>query len=175
MTLPVEQFSYLSWMKSDLRIEEFSVESLQVTPLNISAKVWFNELDRVVLEMHISRMFQFEKLWYSAVKFTETCRDKIKSNYTCNIKLAPKIIIYKKKFMRHYNGRYLETENSICSCRQNWYLQLFIKIALLAILHDIYFVCCGWQLLKHFFLFGKVWENLEFVFAMLIAFITILR
>lgn len=62
MTLPVEQFSYLSWMKSDLRIEEFSVESLQVTPLNIPAKVWFNELDRVVLEMHIPRMFQFEKL-----------------------------------------------------------------------------------------------------------------
>lgn len=92
-------------MKSDLRIEEFSVESLQVTPLNISAKVWFNELDRVVLEMHISRMFQFEKLWYSAVKFTETCRDKIKSNYTFNIKLAPKIIIYKKKFMRHFKGR----------------------------------------------------------------------
>lgn len=48
MTLPVEQFSYLSWMKSDLKIEEFSVESLQVTPLNIPAKVWFNELDRVV-------------------------------------------------------------------------------------------------------------------------------
>lgn len=62
MTLPVEQFSYLSWMKSDLKIEEFSVESLQVTPLNIPAKVWFNELDRVVLEMHIPRMFQFEKL-----------------------------------------------------------------------------------------------------------------
>lgn len=107
MTLPVEQFSYLSWMKSDLRIEEFSVESLQVTPLNISAKVWFNELDRIVLEMHISRMFQFEKLWYSAVKFTETCRDKIKSNYTFNIKLAPKIIIYKKKIHETfiYKGR----------------------------------------------------------------------
>lgn len=62
MTLPVEQFSYLSWMKSDLKIEEFSVESLQVTPLNIPAKVWFNELDRVVLEIYIPRMFQFEKL-----------------------------------------------------------------------------------------------------------------
>lgn len=54
MTVPVEQSSYLSWMLSDLRIEEFSVESLQVTPLNIPAKVWFNELDSIVLEMHKS-------------------------------------------------------------------------------------------------------------------------
>lgn len=60
MTVPVEQSSYLSWMLSDLRIEEFSVESLQVTPLNIPAKVWFNELDSIVLEMHKSRIFQFK-------------------------------------------------------------------------------------------------------------------
>lgn len=87
MTLPVEQFSYLSWMKSDLRIEEFSVESLQVTPLNISAKVWFNEFDSVVMEMHVSRLFQLKKCWYSAFRFTDTCKDKTKSNYTFNIKL----------------------------------------------------------------------------------------
>lgn len=125
MTLPVEQFSYLSWMKSDLRIEEFSVESLQVTPLNISAKVWFNELDRVVLEMHISRMFQFEKLWYSAVKFTETCRDKIKSNYTFNIKLAPKIIIYKKKNSWDISRVELHSE---VSRNRKLYLQLSPKL-----------------------------------------------
>lgn len=82
MTVPVEQSSYLSWMLSDLRIEKFSVESLQVTPLNKPAKVWFNELDSIVLEMHKSGIFQFEKLWYSAVMLTDTCKDKIKSNYT---------------------------------------------------------------------------------------------
>lgn len=61
MAVPVQQFSYLSWMKNALGINDLKVESSQVTSLNISAKVWFNELDEIVFEMHISRIFQFEK------------------------------------------------------------------------------------------------------------------
>lgn len=62
---------------------------------------------------------------------------------------------------------FFETENCISSYRQNWYSHLFITIAFLAISHDIYLICCGWRLLKHFFFSEKYEKICIFFFSTL--------